>query len=128
MPDRRLSSVEDHMIGRRSHKGKTYIYNEGEVMARAISRKKKREKLVTFALKTIDARQVHLVGDFNNWNMTEHLMENDGNGIWVKQLLLPEGKFEYKFLVDDKWVADPQNERVCANCFGTMNNIINVTI
>ena len=55
-------------------------------------------------------------------------MKNNGIGKWKKQLLLPEGKFEYKFFVDNQWVADPQNERVCTNCFGTQNSVVSVVV
>jgi type 1 glutamine amidotransferase len=40
--------------------------------------------------------------------------------------MLPPGTFEYKFLVDGQWVADPRNERVCLNSFGTTNSIVRV--
>ena len=79
-------------------------------------------------MKAVDAKKVHLVGEFNDWKAGVHPMKNKGNGLWFKPLMLPEGKFEYKFLVDNQWAADPQNERVCPNCFGTLNNIVSVTV
>lgn len=92
------------------------------------SKQKTKIKKIKFLLKAVDAKEVHLVGEFNDWKLTTHPMKNDGNGIWVKQLQLSEGIYEYKFLVDNQWVADPQNEQVCPNCFGTLNNIVRVSV
>lgn len=85
------------------------------------------KRKITFFFEAADARNVDLVGEFNNWKAGVHPMKKNKNGKWVKPLMLPAGKFEYKFLVDDTWVLDPQNERKCDNCFGTQNNIVNVT-
>jgi len=57
-----------------------------------------------FSLEVADAREVYIVGDFNDWNTGAHPMKNDGNGTWEKQILLPEGQFEYKFRVDQKGI------------------------
>jgi 1,4-alpha-glucan branching enzyme len=89
--------------------------------------KSKRRK-ITFTLEAVNAKEVYLVGEFNNWKVGTHPMKNNGIGKWNKQLLLPEGKFEYKFFVDNQWVADPQNERVCSNCFGTQNSVVSVVM
>lgn len=89
-------------------------------------KKKAKKQRVLFSLEAADAKEVYLVGEFNDWNSGTHPMAYDGNGKWVKPLLLPEGVFEYKFLVDDEWVTDPQCEMACINCFGTRNSIISV--
>jgi 1,4-alpha-glucan branching enzyme len=81
---------------------------------------------ITFSLVAPQAREVYLVGEFNQWRAGVHPMRNEGNGVWRKSLMLPEGKFEYKFLVDSQWLADPANERVCTNCFGTKNSVVSV--
>ena len=41
-------------------------------------------------------------------------------------MLFP-GNHEYKFLVDGQWREDPSNERLCPNCFGTYNSVINLS-
>jgi 5'-AMP-activated protein kinase regulatory beta subunit len=66
------------------------------------------------------------MGDFNNWNPKKHPMQNDGNGIWSKTVVLSPGKYEYKFFVDGKWKKDPQNVKTCLNCFGTQNSVLNL--
>jgi 1,4-alpha-glucan branching enzyme len=96
-------------------------------MKNSISKQKTKRKKIMFKLNAVDAKEVHLVGEFNDWKSGAHPMKNDGNGLWIKRLFLSEGKFEYKFLVDNQWVEDPNNERVCYNCFGTRNSIVIVT-
>ena len=83
-------------------------------------------KKVTFILNADNAKEVHLVGEFNDWKSGSHPMQNDGNGRWKTTISLPEGQFQYKFLVDNNWVEDPENLRTCTNCFGTVNSILNV--
>jgi 1,4-alpha-glucan branching enzyme len=89
-----------------------------------ISTRKIRKRNIAFSLETADAQKVDLVGKFNNWKAGAHPMKKNKTGKWVKPAMLPPGQFEYKFLVDNKWVIDPQNERKCDNCFGTQNNIV----
>ena len=66
------------------------------------------------------------MGDFNDWNPKKHPMQRYENGVWYKNLLLLPGKYEYKFMVDGRWQEDPQNEQICANRYGTYNNVVNL--
>ncbi len=86
-----------------------------------------KRRRVTFSFKTTAAREVILMGDFNNWNPKKHLMKNDGSGTWNKTVVLSPGKYEYKFMIDGKWKKDPRNDQTCSNCFGTQNSIIDLT-
>ncbi len=97
-------------------------------MAKVKSKKKIKRKKVTFSIDLSGAQEVILMGDFNNWNPKKHLMKKDGNGVWNKAVILPPGSYEYKFLVDGHWKEDPQNDQTCLNCFGTYNNILNMTV
>jgi len=56
----------------------------------------------------LDTREVKLVGNFNMWNYTELSMERTSSG-WELHLALPAGIYEYKFLVDNEWITDPNN-------------------
>ncbi|MBW2492509.1 MAG: glycogen-binding domain-containing protein [Deltaproteobacteria bacterium] len=85
----------------------------------------KRHK-ITFSFESSDAKEVILMGDFNNWNPKKHPMKKDNNGKWTKAVLLLPGQYEYKFLVDGKWKQDPQNDRIRPNRFGTYNNVFNL--
>ena len=96
-------------------------------MAKVKSKKKIKRKKVTFSVDLSGAKEVILMGDFNHWNSKKHLMKKDGNGVWNKAVILPPGNYEYKFLVDGQWKEDPQNDQTCLNCFGSHNNILNLT-
>jgi len=97
-------------------------------MAKVKSKKKTKRKKVTFSVDLSGAKEVILMGDFNHWNSKKHLMKKDGNGVWNKAVILPPGNYEYKFLVDGQWKEDPQNDQTCLNCFGSYNNILNLTV
>jgi 1,4-alpha-glucan branching enzyme len=52
------------------------------------------------------ARQVFLVGDFNDWNPTATPMLRQPDGRWMANLELSHGYHQYVFLVDGKRVLD----------------------
>ena len=81
-----------------------------------------------FSMDAAQAEEVILMGDFNNWNPKLHPMKSAGDGIWSKTVMLYPGKYEYKFLVDGDWKEDPRNDKTCPNCFGTQNNVLNLTV
>ena len=68
-----------------------------------------------------EAKAVYIAGDFNNWNTTATPMERNEQGVWSVILRLPPGRYEYKFVVDGNWVADPFNP-VTAGPYG--NSVI----
>ena len=97
-------------------------------MAKVKPKQKVKRRRVTFSLEATQAKEVILTGDFNNWDPKIHPMKTDGNGLWNKTVMIPPGKYEYKFLIDGDWKEDPQNAQTCPNCFGTQNSIINLSI
>lgn len=96
-------------------------------MAKRSPKKKSNKRRVIFSLEAPTANEVSLGGDFNNWGIQAHLMKKDANGVWKKTLVLAPARYEYKFLVDGRWRNDPKNDKTCPNCFGTQNNVINVS-
>jgi 1,4-alpha-glucan branching enzyme len=85
--------------------------------------KPKRRK-ITFSLESPDAKEVILMGDFNQWDPKVHPMKKNKNGVWEKMTLLFPGTYEYRFMVDGKWETDPENPQKRTNRFGTINNLI----
>ncbi|HYO20898.1 MAG TPA: glycogen-binding domain-containing protein [Flavisolibacter sp.] len=55
-----------------------------------------------------NAKQVFLVGSFNNWKDAELAMTKTAAG-WEIPYTLGPGNHEYKFKVDGKWITDPAN-------------------
>jgi len=97
-------------------------------MTKIRPKQKIKRRKVTFSFESVDAKEVILMGDFNNWNAKKHPMKSNGNGMWKKSLVIPPGRYEYKFLVDRQWKEDPHNDQTCLNCFGTCNNVINMSV
>ena len=88
--------------------------------------KKAGRRRVSFTFYAPQANKVMLLGDFNNWKAGASPMKKDTDGLWQKISYLYPGRYEYRFLVDDKWYCDPRNLKRCPNCFGSENTIIEV--
>jgi len=97
-------------------------------MTKAKMKPKRNLRKVKFLFESADAREVFLLGGFNNWDPRAHPMKNDGNGKWNRTLMVPPGKYEYKFLADGQWLVDPCNDRRCPNCFGSDNSVLDVEL
>lgn len=91
-----------------------------------MNRKTSKRRRLVFLLEAPDAKEVILMADFNKWNRKTHPMKRDENGVWKKTVIVPLGRYEYKFLVDGEWWNDPRNQDVCYNQHGTLNSIITV--
>ncbi len=80
-----------------------------------------------FTLKAPSAKEVHLVGDFNNWSISsDSLLWQKEEGVWEKRVYLGPGKHRYKFVVDGKWITDPSNELVEQNPYGGADSVCDV--
>jgi len=55
-----------------------------------------------------NAKSVILVGTFNDWRQFELSMKKTNNG-WELPYVLGAGNYEYKFIVDGKFITDPSN-------------------
>ncbi len=55
-----------------------------------------------------NAKSVFLTGNFNAWNQSELQMEKTQTG-WQIHYALAPGNYEYKFIVDGKFITDPNN-------------------
>ncbi|MDH3574970.1 MAG: AAA family ATPase [Desulfobacteraceae bacterium] len=70
---------------------------------------------------------VKIAGTFNNWNTSEEsLMERKKDGTWSKSVYLAPGTYQYRFLIDDEWVADQNNSNQVKNPFGDKNSVIKI--
>ncbi|HOW97651.1 MAG TPA: isoamylase early set domain-containing protein [Kiritimatiellia bacterium] len=81
--------------------------------------------LVHFQIHAPGAERVELVGDFNNWTAgTIQLQGPDASGHWTTDVELPEGRYEYQFLVNGTtWVTDPGAEIRRPDGFGRENAV-----
>lgn len=70
------------------------------------------------------AQQVCIAGSFNDWQPDATPMTRRDDGQWVKELVLPPGRYEYRFLVDGEWADDPAATELIPNSFGTANAVL----
>jgi hypothetical protein len=69
-----------------------------------------KDSLVTFFFRgNTNAGNVMLAGTFNDWNPDALAMKKVDSG-WIAIVKLGPGKHYYKFIVDDKWTIDKDNE------------------
>lgn len=101
----------------------------GEATRRPDSRKKTAADIkrdVKFVLHALEAKEVYLSGEFNNWDTTSVPMKKSSAGEWQAEVDLAPGRYEYNFFVDGVWVEDPGCRERIANPFGTRNCVIQV--
>ena len=73
------------------------------------------------------ASRVQIVGNFNNWAQSEdYYMQRREDGTWSKEIILAPGVYQYKFLVDDKWMEDQNNPNFIEDPFGGRNSVVEV--
>jgi 1,4-alpha-glucan branching enzyme len=88
---------------------------------------KKMAKPVNFVCNAPQARQVTLLGEFNNWNPESHPMERRPDGAWVLQLQLHHGHHQYRFMVDGQPELDPKASGVARDPKGQRASLIAVS-
>lgn len=72
------------------------------------------------------AKEVYLVGEFNNWKLEDSNRMQQDNGTWRKNLKLKTGKYRYRFVVDGNWVEDTNNPAKEVNPYGSMDSLMEV--
>ena len=81
------------------------------------------KKAVTFTVHADKGKSVYLAGDFNSWDPTAKKMTFK-NGVYTASVKLAEGEYQYKFIIDGTWCADPENVNSVANDQGTFNSVV----
>jgi 1,4-alpha-glucan branching enzyme len=76
---------------------------------------------VQFEFSSPEAKEVYLVGEFNNWDTRANIMKKDEGGVWRTTLSLKPGRHEYRFFVDGNWENDPSCAGCVSNEFGSQN-------
>ena len=75
--------------------------------------KKPAAKSVTFTVHADKGRAVYLAGELKA-------------GVYSATLKLAAGTYQYKFVIDGTWCADPENTNSLPNDQGTFNSVITV--
>lgn len=93
----------------------------------SFSRREAPNLLRDFSVQIENAKEVHLVGDFNNWSASsQSLLWEKEKGVWQKRIFLEPGKYHYKFIIDGRWVIDPQNDHIAPNPYGGMDSVLEI--
>ena len=72
------------------------------------------------------AIDVCVAGTFNNWEPQATPLVPLGDGRWGKEITLPEGRYEYRFVVDGSWITDPNARETAPNPFGSVNAVLSI--
>lgn len=81
---------------------------------------------VRFEFRDANARTVYVAGTFNHWQPEAKELHASA-GYWWKETNLAPGTYEYCFIVDGRWISDPQAKETVANPFGGRNSILKVS-
>lgn len=87
---------------------------------------------VTFKLPkgiAVGAKEVALLGEFNNWSPATHILEGSKDGSFKTTIDLETGKsYEYRYLIDGaKWVNDDAPDSLTASGIGEeLNSVLSL--
>jgi len=82
---------------------------------------------IKFSVFAPDAKEVFLVGEFNNWQADDNSRMNPDNGNWQKKLGLNPGKYRYRFVIDGSWIEDSANPLKEMNPYGSQDSLVEVS-
>jgi len=74
------------------------------------------------------AREVKVAGEFNDWCPESTPLIKTKDGDWVVRLMLRSGEYEYRLVVDGRWIEDPEADQRAANPHGGFNSVLRVPL
>jgi 1,4-alpha-glucan branching enzyme len=74
------------------------------------------------------AREVKAAGEFNDWRPESTPLIKTKDGDWVVHLMLRAGEYEYRLVVDGRWIEDPEANQCAANPHGGFNSVLLVPL
>ena len=82
-------------------------------------------KTVTFTVHADKGKAVYLAGEFNKWDPSAKKMAYKAKeGVYAATVKLAPGEYQYKFIIDGTWCADPENVNSVQNDQGTFNSVV----
>jgi len=85
------------------------LYSEGRVtLANSWDDERNRkDPLVEFYFDGRPANNVLIVGEFTDWEENPIRMDRISGNLWSKRVILPEGVYKYRYIIDGAWEDDP---------------------
>ena len=128
------SAQPRHKIQRNTMKIKTTKSTTAKVVAKKAAKPaatakaaKPQPKAVEFTVHAEKGKEVYLAGEFNKWDPTAKKMAYKAKaGVYAATVKLLPGDYQYKFVIDGTWCADPENTNSVANDQGTFNSVVSV--
>ena len=104
---------------------KTVVAKKPSAKPAAKKTTKSAKKSVTFTVHAEKGKAVYLAGSFNEWSTTAKKMAYKAkNGLYSATVQLAPGEYQYKFVIDGTWCADPENENSVKTDQGTFNSVV----
>ena len=134
-----IAEFDKHCAGFRDYQRLTreILDEEPEMLARGFTLesflaaegqlKVQEKREILFKVEAPEGSVVQIAGDFNEW-VPESLSftESQGRPLWHKTISLGPGSYEYKYLVDGHWIADPANDSTVEDAYGGVNSLISL--
>ena len=80
---------------------------------------------VTFSLEAKEAKEVFVIGDFNDWNTEEGTLSKLKNGTFKGTFEVgKDSAYEFKYLVDGNYVNEPEADSFKWNDFAGAENSV----
>ena len=83
-------------------------------------------RAIRFEVDIPNARNTSVAGTFNDWDPADAPLVFIGGNKWFKDLFLAPGRYEYRFVVDGKWVDPPKAKAYVPNPYGSRNAVVEV--
>ena len=84
-------------------------------------------KSITFICDlNLNAKEVYLTGNFNQWQPKLNQMQKAKDGSFRTIMKLPPGQYQYKYIVDGIWHNDPDAPQTATNNNGELNSAFDV--
>ncbi|KAI4346446.1 hypothetical protein L6164_007341 [Bauhinia variegata] len=84
------------------------------------------KKLVTLKWEDNNCTTVEISGLDIGWGQRMPLSFDDKQGSWLLERELPEGSYEYKYIVDGEWTCNEDEDVTSPNKDGHVNNVVEV--
>lgn len=84
-------------------------------------------KPINFICLAPEAKQVFLIGDFNQWNTSSHPMKRNVDGSWHLAVPMGHGGHHYQFLIDGERKNDPRAQGLARNAAGEKVSMLMVS-